>query len=31
MQEIAGPKDIQKIFTIFYGAAPKTFSGQQHP
>jgi hypothetical protein len=30
-QEIAGPKDIQIIFTIFYGVAPKTVSGQQHP
>jgi hypothetical protein len=30
-QEIAGPKDIQRIFTNFYGAAPKTVSGQQHP
>jgi len=30
-QEIAGPKDKQRIFTNFYGAAPKTVSGQQHP
>jgi hypothetical protein len=30
-QEIAGPNDIQRIFTNFYGAAPKTVSGQQHP
>jgi hypothetical protein len=30
-QEITGPKDIQRIFTNFYGAAPKTISGQQHP
>jgi hypothetical protein len=30
-QEISGPKDIQRIFTNFYGAAPKTVSGQQHP
>ena len=30
-QEIAGPKDTQIIFTNFYGAAPKTVSGQQHP
>jgi hypothetical protein len=28
-QEIAGPKDKQRIFTNFYGAAPKTVSGQQ--
>jgi hypothetical protein len=30
-QEIAGPKDIRRIFMNFYGAAPKTVSGQQHP
>jgi hypothetical protein len=30
-QEIAGPKDIQRIYTKFYGTAPKTVSGQQHP
>jgi hypothetical protein len=30
-QEIVGPKDIQRIYTNFYGAAPKTVSGQQHP
>jgi hypothetical protein len=30
-QEIAGPKDIQRIFTNFYGVAPKTVLGQQHP
>jgi hypothetical protein len=30
-QEIAGPKDIQRIYTNFYGTAPKTVSGQQHP
>jgi hypothetical protein len=30
-QEIAGPKDIQRSYTNFYGAAPKTVSGQQHP
>jgi hypothetical protein len=30
-QEIAGLKDIQRIYTNFYGAAPKTVSGQQHP
>jgi hypothetical protein len=30
-QEIAGPKDIQRIYTNFYGAAPKIVSGQQHP
>jgi hypothetical protein len=29
--KISGPKDIQRIFTNFYGAAPKTVSGQQHP
>jgi hypothetical protein len=28
---MAGPKDIQRIFMIFYGAAPKAVSGQQHP
>jgi hypothetical protein len=28
---MAGPKDIQRIFMNFYGAAPKTVSGQQHP
>jgi hypothetical protein len=26
-QEIAGPKDIQRIFINFYGAAPKSVSG----
>jgi hypothetical protein len=26
-----GPKDIQIIYTNFYGAAPKIVSGQQHP
>jgi hypothetical protein len=30
-QEIAGPKDIHRIYTNFYGAAPKIVSGQQHP
>jgi hypothetical protein len=30
-QEITGTKDILRIFTNFYGAAPKTVSGQQHP
>jgi hypothetical protein len=30
-QEIAGPKDIQRIFMNFYGAALKTVLGQQHP
>jgi hypothetical protein len=30
-QEISGPKYIQRIFMTFYGAAPKTISGQQHP
>jgi hypothetical protein len=30
-QVIVGPKDIQRIYTNFYGAAPKTVSGQQHP
>jgi hypothetical protein len=29
-QEIAGPKYILRIFTNFYGAAPKTVLGQQH-
>jgi hypothetical protein len=29
--KIAGPKDIQRIFMNFYGAAPKTVLGQQHP
>jgi hypothetical protein len=24
-QEIVGPKDIQRIFTNFYGAAPKNY------
>jgi hypothetical protein len=28
---IAGQKDILRIFTNFYGAAPKSVSGQQHP
>jgi hypothetical protein len=31
VQEIAGPKDIQRIFMNFYGTAPKTVLGQQHP
>jgi hypothetical protein len=30
-QEIAGSKDIQRIYQKIYGAAPKTVSGQQHP
>jgi hypothetical protein len=30
-QEIAGQKDILRIFTNFYGAAPKSISGQQYP
>jgi hypothetical protein len=30
-QEIAGPKDVQIIYTNFYGAASKIVSGQQHP
>jgi hypothetical protein len=30
-QEIAGQKDIQRIFTNVYGAAPKSVSGQQLP
>jgi hypothetical protein len=30
-QEISGPKDIQRIFMNFYGAALKTVSGHQHP
>jgi hypothetical protein len=30
-QEISGQKDILRIFTNFYGAAPKSVSGQQHP
>jgi hypothetical protein len=30
-QETAGPKDILTIFMNFYGAAPKTVSGKQHP
>jgi hypothetical protein len=30
-QEISGPKDIQRFFMNFYGVAPKTISGQQHP
>jgi hypothetical protein len=30
-QEITGQKDIMRIFTIFYGAAPKSVSGQQLP
>jgi hypothetical protein len=30
-QEIAGPKDVLRIFTNFYGAAPKSVLGQQHP
>jgi hypothetical protein len=28
---MAGLKDIQRIYTNFYGATPKTVSGQQHP
>jgi hypothetical protein len=28
-QEISGQKDILRIFTNFYGAAPKCISGQQ--
>jgi hypothetical protein len=28
---MSGPKDIQRIYTNVYGAAPKTVSGQQHP
>jgi hypothetical protein len=28
---MAGPKDKQRIFTNFYGVAPKTVLGQQHP
>jgi hypothetical protein len=31
LQEISGQKDIQRIFTDFYGAAPKSISGQQLP
>jgi hypothetical protein len=30
-QEIAGQKAILRIVTIFYGAAPKSVSGQQLP
>jgi hypothetical protein len=30
-QEIIGQKDILRIFMNFYGAAPKSVSGQQHP
>jgi hypothetical protein len=30
-QEIAGQKYILRIFTNFYGAAPKSVSGQQLP
>jgi hypothetical protein len=30
-KEIAGQKDIMIIFTNFYGAAPKSVSGQQLP
>jgi hypothetical protein len=30
-QEIAGQKDILRIFTNFYGAAPKSVLGQQLP
>jgi hypothetical protein len=30
-QEIAGPKDKQRIYTNFYGAAPKIVLAQQHP
>jgi hypothetical protein len=26
-----GPKDLQRIYMNFYGTAPKTVSGQQHP
>jgi hypothetical protein len=29
--EIIGQKDILRIFTNFYGAAPKSISGQQLP
>jgi hypothetical protein len=28
---MAGKKDILRIFMNFYGAAPKSVSGQQHP
>jgi hypothetical protein len=28
---MVGPKDVPRIFTNFYGAAPKIVSGQQHP
>jgi hypothetical protein len=28
---MVGQKDIQRIFTNFYGAAPKSVLGQQHP
>jgi hypothetical protein len=31
VQEIIGKNDILRIFTIFYGAAPKSVLGQQHP
>jgi hypothetical protein len=30
-QEITGQKDILRIFMNFYGAAPKSVLGQQHP
>jgi hypothetical protein len=30
-QEIAGQKDILRIFKNFYGAAPKSVSGRQLP
>jgi hypothetical protein len=30
-QEISGQKDILRIFTNFYGAAPKSVLGQQLP
>jgi hypothetical protein len=30
-QEIPGQKDILRIFTNFYGAAPTSVSGQQQP
>jgi hypothetical protein len=30
-KEITGQKDILRIFTNFYDAAPKSVSGQQHP
>jgi hypothetical protein len=30
-QQISGQKDILRIFANFYGAAPKSVLGQQHP